>query len=148
MSNRSKSFAGLFYGKNTIHVMNFIFVIMLLGGAAMLADNSFAEVKPPSAIANPLTSAVILILAVPVISYLVALGSNVDRHCAEDYSFQLMANAALVALATMVFFSLIGKLDFLLELIGLREIQANDLVGITLMSWAVSFFYFQRKGLK
>jgi hypothetical protein len=148
MSEKRNSLKKIFYGKNTIHMMNFFFTIMLVGGAVMLVDTSYEEVKQIAQIANPLTSAIALILAVPVLSLLFAMGSNLDRHCAEDYSFQLMANAAIVAVGTMFFCNLFASIDFIKDAIGLRDIVREDMVGMTMMSWAIGFFYFQRKGLK
>jgi hypothetical protein len=148
MLEQRKSLKSLLYGKNTIHLMNFFFTIMLVGGAVMLVDTSYEEVKQIAQTANPLASAITLVVAVPILSFLLAIGSNVDRHCAEDYSFQLMANAAIVALGTMLFCNLLASIDLITDAIGLREIVREDMVGITMMSWASAYFYFQRKGLK
>ena len=148
MTTKEKSAKKVFYGKNSANTINVIMIMLFIVGIIMLVDNSFDEIKPITATTNPGLSAIALGLGVPILSFVVVLLSHFDRRCTEDYTFQLMANAALVAVTTLLLFNLITSLDFLRNLTGLRELHGDDLVGITMLSWATAYFVFQRRGLQ
>ncbi|MEM1133689.1 MAG: hypothetical protein AAGH53_12210 [Pseudomonadota bacterium] len=148
MAAKEKTVKKIFYGRNSANIINGIMIMLFVVGLIMLVDNSFDEIKPIATITNPEFSAIALGLGVPILSFVVVILSRFDRRCTEDYTFQLMANAALVAVTTLLFFNIITTLDFLRDLTGLRELYGDDLVGITMLSWATAYFIFQRRGLQ
>ncbi|WP_438730758.1 hypothetical protein ACR9YC_05115 [Parasphingorhabdus sp. DH2-15] len=137
-----------FYGKNSARTITAMFAMLFITGLMLLVRNSFDDIEPIADIANPLASSLALIIGVPIISFGLVIASNLDRRCTEDYTFQLMANAAQVAVITMLALNLLSSFDFLNELTGLRELQKDDMIGITLVSWATAYFIFRQRGLK
>lgn len=145
---KQQKFGARLYGKNSAITANILMVFLFCVGIVMLVDTSFDDVEQIAAVTNPLLSAIGLILAIPVISIVMVFLSKFDRRCTEDYTFQLMANAALIAVVTMLFFHMLSTFDALNTLTGLRELQRDDFMAITIMSWSAAYFIYQRKGLK
>jgi len=146
--NTTPKLRNRFYGKNSARTITGMFVLLFITGIILLVKTSFDEIKPIADITHPVLSSVVLLIAVPIISFGFVLGSNFDRRCTEDYTFQLMANGAQVAVVTMLIINFFTSFDFLSEITGLRELQKDDFVGITLMSWATAYFIFRQRGLK
>lgn len=78
-------------------------------------------------------------------SIVVAAASAIDRRCTEEYVFQIMANAALVALAATMLVHLgwiIAK-----KMIGLPELDSDNIIGITVIAWVVGYYWFRVRGI-
>lgn len=147
MANQKKNIARI-YGKYSIITINITMVFLLLVGMLALYKTSIDPVEQIAPIADPLTSAIVLIIAIPIFTIFMVFLSKFDRRCAEDYTFQLMANAALVTVTTVLFFTLITRFDALNDLTGLRILQGDDFMAIIMVSWSAAYFIFQRRGLK
>lgn len=144
----SKSTISALYGKNSGRTVNILMVLMFIIGAFRLVDNSFDDVQTIAAASSPLISAIILVVVIPAAAFLFTIASNVDRRCTEDYSFQLMANAALVAIMTLLAVDVILDLEVLRNAIGIRELRRDDMMGIAVMSWSSAYFIFRIRGLR
>ncbi len=80
-----------------------------------------------------------------VITFVVAVGSALDRRCSEEYLFQIMANAALVALAaTMLvnFAWVVGE-----KVVDLPEMASDNVIGVVVFAWISGYYWFRVRGI-
>ena len=84
-------------------------------------------------------------LATAVLVAFVAKASSLDRRCSEEYLFQVMANAAFVALGTMALINL-GWL-IATKFYPLRELTGQNMTGITILAWILSYYWYRVRGL-
>ncbi len=84
------------------------------------------------------------ILTIIMASYAV-WGAKLDRRCAEDYVFQLVTNAALIAVITSIMSHAIWDMSFLNER-GLPKPTSGDMLGVMILSWAMGYGFYRIKG--
>ncbi|MCA1748830.1 MAG: hypothetical protein LC634_04625, partial [Sphingomonadales bacterium] len=92
----------------SIGVCDAMFALLFAGAVSLLARNGFdhpslGEVQAAVVAADPWLSLAIIVPAIPIMALIFALSTKVDRRCAEDYVFQLVANASLVAATGAIF---------------------------------------------
>ncbi len=85
------------------------------------------------------------ILTIIMASYAV-WGARLDRRCAEDYVFQLITNAALIAVITSLMSHAIWDMSFLNER-GLPKPTSGDMIGVMILSWAMGYTFYRLRGL-
>ena len=79
------------------------------------------------------------------ITILVAACSAIDRRSSEEYLFQIVANAALVAIVST-------SLLHLLWLIGIKtfdlpDLSGENMIGVMTLTWALAYYWFRRRGI-
>ena len=115
---------------------------------AALAGTMIAEIDPPreSFIAvSQWEQAAIVVPVTLLMSVLIAIGSAIDRRCSEEYLFQLMSNAALVGVATSMLIHLLWIIG--IKAFNLPDMAAENMVGITTLSWIAAYYWFRLKGI-
>ena len=140
-----------FLPRFSMTLCNGMFVLFTIGGVFLLADNGLdptplAGMSEALDAGRPWLSVAILAPAVAVIAFLLTLGSEIDRRCAEDYVYQIVANAALVAVTTTLLSYFAWALSAGLG-IGLRPPLSDDFVALLLLSWATGWFTIRARGL-
>ncbi|MFU7526969.1 hypothetical protein [Qipengyuania sp. ASV99] len=107
-----------------------------------------AEIDAPRAVLieiGPWAKGAVLAAMALAASVIVAAASAIDRRCTEEYAFQIMANAALVALAATMLVHLgwiIAK-----KALGLPELDSDNIIGIMVIGWVTSYYWFRLRGI-
>lgn len=94
---------------------------------------------------SPFAQAAILGVATALLALFVAKATSFDRRCSEEYIFQVMANAALVALGTMALFNLFWLIA--MKFYPIPELAGTNMVGITILAWILSYYWFRFRGM-
>lgn len=129
--------------KLPLHRLDWFLVLPLLAGIVMVA-----EINPPGDTALPLGPVVkgaVLAVVALLVSLLVAAASAIDRRCTEEYAFQIMANAALVAVAATMLthggWVIAGKFA------DLPALESDNIVGVMVIGWIASYYWFRLRGI-
>jgi len=131
--------------KISVGKVDIVMLILVVAGTTLLfsgPDKAAAYVVPVSAAVK----AGLAVLATAILSLLATWGANMDRRCGEDYVFQLIANAAVVAVITTMFVHLVWDMNFLNEM-GLPKPASGDIVGVMMLSWAFGYYFYRFRGL-
>lgn len=129
--------------KMTIQRLDWFLLLPASAGILMIA-----EIDPPREVlveVGPWLKGAVLLGMTAVFSLLVAAGSAIDRRCTEEYLFQILANAALVSMATTMLVHLawiIAK-----KTLGLPELDSDNIVGILTLGWVISYYWFRLRGI-
>ena len=129
--------------KMTVQRLDWLLVLPLAAAIAMLTE--FDTARDTVIEMGPWLKAGVLGSLAVILSIAVAAGSAIDRRCTEDYLFQLMANAALVAIAATMLVNLawvIGEKAF-----ALPELASDNLLGVLILAWVVSYYWFRARGI-
>ncbi|MEM7666825.1 MAG: hypothetical protein AAF250_13290 [Pseudomonadota bacterium] len=129
--------------KMGINRLDWFLVLPMVASATMIA-----EIDPPRASAVSITQweqAAILVPITLVVSLLVAIGAAVDRRCSEEYLFQLLANSALVAVASTSIVHLFWVIG--IKVFDLPDMSAENMVGVTMFALTLSYYWFRFKGI-
>lgn len=94
---------------------------------------------------NPWMETAAAILLTSLMALYAVWGAKFDRRCAEDYVFQLITNAALIAVITCIMSHAIWDMSFLNER-GLPKPTSGDMLGIMVLSWAMGYGFYRLKG--
>jgi len=132
--------------KISVGKVDIVMLILVVAGTTLLfsgPDKAAAYVVPVSAAAK----AGLAVLATAIIALLATWGTNMDRRCAEDYVFQLITNAAVIAVVSTMFVHLIWDMSFLNEM-GLPKPESSDAVGVMMLSWAFGYYFYRFRGVK
>jgi len=129
--------------KMTIGRLDWFLVMPLAASTLMIA-----EIDPPRETFITITQweqAAILVPITLLLSVLVAIGSAIDRRCNEEYLFQIMANAALVGVASSMLVHLIWIIG--ITVYDLPDMSAENMVGVTMLALILSYYWFRFKGI-
>ncbi|MEM1050878.1 MAG: hypothetical protein AAGI28_02170 [Pseudomonadota bacterium] len=129
--------------KLNIRWLDWFFVLPVLAGITLVA-----EIDPPrdvKLVINGWVQGGMLLSATLLISLMVAITAAIDRRCSEEYAFQILANAALVAFASTMFVNLLWGIGA--KVFELPEISAENLVGVMTLSLVFSYYWFRVKGI-
>ncbi|MEE9432871.1 MAG: hypothetical protein V3V15_01355 [Sphingorhabdus sp.] len=132
--------------KMSVGKVDIVMLVLVAAGVTLLFD---LPDKTP-AYAVPISTAAkagLAVLATAIFSLLAAWGANMDRRCGEDYVFQLIANAAVVAVTTTMLAHVVWDLNVLNGL-GLPKPASGDMVGVMMLSWAFGYYFYRFRGLK
>jgi hypothetical protein len=94
---------------------------------------------------SPFAQAATLGVATALLALFVVKATSLDRRCSEEYIFQVMANAALVALGTMALFNLFWLIA--MKFYPLPELAGTNMVGITILAWILSYYWYRFRGM-
>ncbi|QIQ87366.1 hypothetical protein [Erythrobacter sp.] len=123
--------------------LDWFLVLPLIAGLALVA-----EIDPPDDPAitlGPFIKGAVIALVALLVSLAVAAASAIDRRCTEEYAFQIMANAALVAVAATMLthagWIIAGKF------VGLPALESDNVVGVMVIGWIASYYWFRLRGI-
>jgi len=125
--------------------VDIVMLVLVVAGVTLLfsgPDKAAAYVVQVSAAVK----AGVAVLATAIIALLATWGADMDRRCGEDYVFQLIANAAVVAVITTMFVHLVWDMNFLNGL-GLPKPASSDIIGVMMLSWAFGYYFYRARGL-
>ena len=129
--------------KVTIGRLDWFLVLPMAASALMIA-----EIDPPRASFVQIAQweqAAILVPITLVLSILVAIASAIDRRSSEDYLFQIMANSALVGVASSMLVHLCWVIG--IKIFDLPDLSAENMVGVTMLALILSYYWFRFKGI-
>lgn len=95
---------------------------------------------------NPWLETVAAVILTTIIAAYAVWGAKMDRKCAEDYIFQLITNAAVIAVFTTLTSHAIWNFSLFNEA-GLPKPTSGDMVGVMLLSWAMGYGFYRIRGL-
>ncbi len=122
------------------------FGLMGAFGIFGLALDSFDATREAIAPPQPwLTAAVVVALAV-LIGFIVTKVASIDRQHSEEYTFQIMANGAVVSVVTTLFVTLAWTSDFLLSR-WLGDPTSAQIIALLMASWSIGFFTYRIRGV-
>ncbi|EAQ28665.1 hypothetical protein NAP1_13738 [Erythrobacter sp. NAP1] len=129
--------------KMTVNRLDKFLVLPLIASLVMIA-----EIDAPMEQAIKLSSlikGVALGGATLAMALIVAAATAIDRRCSEDYIFQILANAALVALTATMMINLFWVLGE--KVVGLPELASDNILGVVTLSWVISYYWFRVRGI-
>ena len=132
----------------TLGTTNFVAVVMLVVGTIILVNGSLLPETAIQASTNPARDIAVLLAVSLVMAVLLALGSQADRRCADDYAYQLLATGAMIGMLTTIGANIFWALDFLPDAIGIRSMRGQDQMAIGMIGWGVAYFTFRIRGLR
>jgi len=123
--------------------LDWFLVLPLLAGLVMVA-----EIDPPGDTAvqlAPFVKGAALAVVALLVSLLVAAASAIDRRCTEEYAFQIMANAALVAVAA----TMLTHAGWIIaaRFADLPALESDNVVGVMVIAWVASYYWFRLRGI-
>lgn len=129
--------------KMTIGRLDWFLVLPLAASALMIA-----EIDPPResfvSVAQWEQAAILLPITL-VLSVMVAIASAIDRRCSEEYLYQIMANSALVGVASTMLVHLCWIIG--IKMFDLPDLSAENMVGVTMLALILSYYWFRLKGI-
>ena len=121
------------------------FVILAIAGVTLIfKEDSSAQLAIEAW--NPWVETVGAIILTALMAMWAVYGTKLDRRCADDYTFQIVSNAALVAVVTALFSHAIWDFSLLNEQ-GLPKPTSGDMVGVMILSWAMGYGFYRFRGL-
>lgn len=129
--------------KVSVNKLDWFLILPFIAGLAMIA-----EIDPPRETVVAIGPWLQLALAgtlAAMVSLIVAAASALDRRCTEEYVFQILANASLVAFASTMLVHLFWVIGA--KTLNLPDPSGENVVGIITVAWATSYYWFRAKGL-
>lgn len=123
--------------------LDWLLALPLIAGITMIAETGNAR-ETAVDIGPWAQGAALLILGV-IISLGVAAMSAIDRRCSEEYVFQVMANAALVAFASTALINMIWAMAALA--FNLPQTSGQNITGVLMISWVLGYYWFRWRGI-
>lgn len=85
----------------------------------------------------------LLIGAMVTLSAIATLGAKLDRRHLDDYSFQMIANGAVIGIITTMFVNMAWEIGSYI----LPPITGDDLMAVMIGSWSLGYFFYRWRGL-
>ena len=129
--------------KMTIGRLDWFLVLPLAASALMIA-----EIDPPRESFITVAQweqAAILVPITLVLSVMVAVASAIDRRCSKEYLYQIMANSALVGVASTMLVHLCWVIG--IKMFDLPDLSAENMVGVSMLALILSYYWFRLKGI-
>ena len=122
---------------------DWLFVFLLAASIAILVIGGL-KAEASQFVPPPLFPKLALLIgAMVTLSAIATVGAKLDRRHLDDYSFQMLANGAVIGIITTIFVNMaweIGK-DFL------PPINNADLTAVMVGSWSLGYFFYRWRGL-
>ena len=122
---------------------DWLFVFLLAASIAILVIGGL-KAETSQFVPPPLFPKLALLIgAMVTLSAIATVGAKLDRRHLDDYSFQMLANGAVIGIITTIFVNMaweIGK-DFL------PPINNADLTAVMVGSWSLGYFFYRWRGL-
>lgn len=130
--------------KMTTRKLDIFLILPALAGLTMIADGpkTLHEVIA----LTPMIQTLLLIGGTIIAAVLAVFGSNLDRRCAEDYLFQILANAAHIAVIVTVLVNMFWLLAMLA--FHLPHMTGQNLCGVLVLGWCFGYYWFRLRGVK
>lgn len=126
-------------------VADISFGLMGLIGVIGLVADSFDTTPSPAYAPVPWLTGIAAAVLMVVIALVVTRLSSLDRKRSEEYTFQIMANAAVVSIMTTLIVSFAWSNDLLLGR-WLGEPSLNQVQALILGSWSIGYFTYRARG--
>lgn len=133
--------------RHSIRIADAALIFCALAGAVLIFGGGAEESPAVAAASRPLLHLAIALGAILLVGLAASWLAEIDRRCAEDYVFQLIANGALIGVVTTLFTHTLWSVDFLLGR-WLGEPSADAMLGVTMCGWAVGYFTYRLRGLR
>lgn len=129
--------------KRSTRYLDWFLILPFLAGLAMVAE--IDPVREAALPLGPWAKGALLTALALVVSLIVAGVSAVDRRCTEEYAFQMMANAALVAMAA----TMLVHAGWLIaaKAMSLAALESDNIVGIMVIGWVTAYYWFRQRGI-
>lgn len=127
----------------SVQRLDWFFILPIFASIIMIA-----EIDPPRDPAiqwGEWVQGGVLVAATVVVSVLIAIGAAIDRRCSEEYTFQILANASLVAVASMALINLFWLIG--VKAFDLPDMSSENMVGVTMLAMVLSYYWFRLKGI-
>ena len=85
----------------------------------------------------------LLIGAMVTLSAIATLGAKLDRRHLDDYSFQMIANGAVIGIITTMFVNMAWEIGSYI----LPPFTGDDLMAVMIGSWSLGYFFYRWRGL-
>ena len=122
------------------------FTLAGIFGLVGVSIDSFDRTRDAILPENPwLTAGVIVALAV-LVGFLVTKVAAIDRRRSEEYTFQILSSAAVVAVITTLFVTFVWSSDMLLAPY-LGEPTIAQVIAVLMGSWSVGYFIYRFRGV-
>lgn len=95
---------------------------------------------------NPWFETGLAIALTSLIALYAVWAAKFDRQCAEDYVFQLVTNAALIAVITAMLSHAIWDFS-MLNARGLPKPTSGEIMGVLMLSWAMGYIFYRARGV-
>jgi hypothetical protein len=129
--------------KLTVRTVDWFLFLPLVAGLVMIAE--FDAPSPDAVELSVVAKAIGLTFVTAILAVAVAAASALDRRCSEDYLFQIMANAALVAFAATMLVNLVWVIGE--KVLDLPELASDNIIGVNTLAWVLAYYWFRVKGL-
>ena len=124
--------------------LDLLFILPAIVSIRMIADTPN---KANAAFTlDPVMQGIMLVAGTILIGFLILLGSDLDRRFTEDYLFQMLANAALIAVGTTALINMfwLGAMQFY----QLPELTAQNITGVMVLAFFLGYYLFRFRGVK
>ena len=122
------------------------FGAMGIFGAAGLILENFDDNQPVPHAPDPLLSGLAAVTMILIVGLIITKIAALDRKGSEEYTFQLLANGAVVSVMTTMFVTLLWTSDLLLSP-WLGEPSSSHVIAMLLGSWSVGYFTYRIRGV-
>ncbi|MFN2100728.1 hypothetical protein [Altererythrobacter sp. MF3-039] len=130
-----------------MRVADLAFGAMAIFGSVGLIFDSFDDSpKIPNA-PEPLLTGISVVGLMLLVGLIVTKLAALDRHNGEEYTFQLLANGAVISVMTTMVVTLLWTSDFLLAR-WLGEPSSSQLIALLMGSWSVGYFTYRIRGVR
>lgn len=120
-------------------------LIGILGIVGLVID-SFDANPIVSSAPMPLVTSAVAIGLTAIFGFLVTRICRIDREHSEEYTFQIITSAALVAVVTTMFITLVWTSDLLLtEWMG--SPTPGQIIATLMASWSFGYLVYRTRGI-
>ena len=117
----------------------------LIGAAGLIFDSFDDNPTIPNA-PEPLLTGMAAVALMLLVGFIVTKVAALDRRNSEEYTFQILANGAVVSVMTTMFVTLAWTSDFLLAR-WLGEPSSSQLIALLMGSWSVGYLTYRIRGV-
>ncbi len=119
-------------------------LLPLAASLMMMADKGKVDAALTSGSA---TQVMLLAAATLVVAILAVLGTKIDRRCTEDYIYQILSNAALIAVVTAVMMNMAWGIVTVVD-ISMPRLTGQMMTGIVGFSWCTAYYWYRWRGVQ
>lgn len=122
------------------------FALMGIVSTLGLVMNSFESHPAPVAAPSPWLTGAGVVLLIVAVGLIISKVASLDRRSSEEYTFQLIANGAVVSVMTTLLITFAWSNDFLLAN-WLGEPATDQILALMLGSWSVGYLTYRIRGI-
>ena len=129
-----------------MRMADFAFGAMAIVGTAGIVLDSFDDTPKIPHAPDPLFSGLVAAGLMLIVGLIITKVAALDRKKSEEYTFQLLANGAVVSVMTTMVVTFAWTSDFLLAR-WLGEPTSSQIIAMLLASWSVGYFTYRIRGV-